>query len=101
VFVSTPQFWSNLTFDYVRFVVETPCHFERLLSMANMCMERSRNHLLSFRFWIDIVSPTHPTRELLETLVRHSMRWHDVLLALPLSELRILYAAKNRLPAFS
>ena len=104
VFVSTPQIWANLSFDSGHFYRKTLRHFEHALSVAEMCMVWSRDHPLSFRYSVGAVHPLDPISsttccKLLETLIRHSTRWQDVRITLPVAESQMLYAVKNRLPA--
>ena len=111
VLIASPHFLNSLTIDLgekgkgVRYRRHS-ARFKRTLAIVRFCMRSSNDHPISFRLalcWPELcynlkrTSQSRFCRLILQSLVEQSARWRDAYITLHVSELPILYAAKDQL----
>jgi len=105
VFLSSPQFWA-------RFIIssslpqswehhEDALLTERTVALSNICLQRSKDHPLSFEFTLSMLrlqdSPSFWRHlQILEMLVAESHRWQHVYLSMMPTDVAILRQAQGR-----
>ncbi|KIL63906.1 hypothetical protein M378DRAFT_11822 [Amanita muscaria Koide BX008] len=108
-FILSPKFWSSLAIDFdpTRHRPSRCLHdFDRALDVVELCLERSQNHLLTFRYWLqadlhhdDFDEPLFAScLQTFEALAARSERWENAYLSVPFAVLPTLHAVRYSLP---
>ncbi|KAF8339256.1 hypothetical protein F5887DRAFT_476211 [Amanita rubescens] len=109
-FISSPYFFNSLTIDLEEkgkgIYQRRSTRFKRTLAIVRFCMQSTNDHPISLRLtlgWPELcynlkrTSKSRFCRLILQSLIGESVRWRDAYITLHVSELPILYAAKDQL----